>query len=428
MKTKNDRRVVITGVGPVTSIGVGKTEFWENLKKTRMNIHSIPDRFEENYNFHSKYYVPFPHLEITDYGIPNKYNSFMEETSKLAIIGARLAFEDAGFSFDDQQLPRPSVFNNTLVLLGIGICSLKAGFQAFASHAFANQKELLNSQQLNTRYNRMVIPSIMPNSAASWISILFGIKGSNYTINASCASGTYAIGEAYRNIKNGLTDLAITGGIECLKDDSGTIMRGFDSLGTLTKSEEGRPSPFSNDRSGFLFSEGGGSILILEELETAVERGADIYAEIIGYESCSDAHSLVQIDESGTQIINMLKKLIQDRKIDYFNTHGTATVQNDEVERKVIKELFGSKPQQPFINSTKSIIGHSIGASGAIEALVTVLSIKNSLIHKNVADNTFPDLNLAYENINTGINLAVSTSYGFGGHNGALLFQKYKPQ
>lgn len=419
MSTEALRRVVITGLAPITSIGTGKQEFWENLLDSRVTLCKIPEQFKKNYKFHSGFYIPFPEIDIADYGYPKKYEALMEETSKLSVVGTKLALEDAGIALTDQR-----ILKNAIVLLGMGICSMKAGFQAFVSHTCGANSELLSEYGLSTRYNRMVIPSVMPNSAASWISILFGIQGSNYTLNASCASGTYAIGEAYRNIKNSLTDIAITGGVECLKDNSGTIMRGFDSLGTLTKSEDGLPRPFSKKRSGFLFAEGGGGILILEELESALKRGADIYAEIIGYESCSDAYSLVQINKSGSQIKAMLSTLIKGRKIDYFNAHGTGTMLNDDVEARIIQSLFGDKSGQPVINSTKSILGHSIGASGAIEAIVTALSIKNSVIHANVTDDPIDNLNLPLENINKQIHLALSSSYGFGGHNAAILFKK----
>ncbi len=413
------KRVVITGLGPITSIGTGKQEFWKNLLDSRIKLCKIPEQFKKNYKFHSGFYIPFPEIDIADYGFPTKYEALMEETSKLSVVGTKLALEDAGIALTDRR-----ILKNAIVLLGMGICSMKAGFQAFVSHTCGANSELLSEYGLSTRYNRMVIPSVMPNSAASWISILFGIQGPNYTLNASCASGTYAIGEAYRNIKNSLTDFAITGGVECLKDNSGTIMRGFDSLGTLTKSEDGLPRPFSKKRSGFLFAEGGGGILILEELESALKRGADIYAEIIDYESCSDAYSLVQIDKSGSQIKSMLSKLIKGRKIDYFNTHGTGTILNDGVEARVIQSLFGEESNQPVINSTKGMLGHSIGASGAIEAIVSALSVKNSTIHANVTEDPIDNLNLPSRNIHKQIHLALSSSYGFGGHNAAILFKK----
>lgn len=276
------------------------------------------------------------------------------------------------------------------------------------------------------RYNRMVIPMIMPDAATSWISILSGIKGVNYTINSSCASGTVAIGEAFMKIRDGVADLALAGGVECLKDESGSIMRGFDSLCTLTTSNDGYPRPFSKDRSGFLFAEGGACILVLESLEHALERGIAPYAEILGYAANSDAYNIVQMDPAGTQVHAMLKELIGDRKIDYINTHGTATQLNDETEALVIRSLFGGKETQPLINSTKSITGHSIGASGAIEAAITAISIQQSIVHKNLTDNVMEDLNLNLENVDRDIHVAISASYGFGGHNAALMFGKIK--
>ena len=193
MSPKALRRVVITGLGPVTSIGTGKQEFWKNLLDSRITLSRIPERFKKNYKFHSGFYIPFPEIDIADYGFQKKYEALMEETSKLSVVGAKLALEDAGIALTDEK-----IFKNAIVLIGIGFCSIKAGFQAFVSHSLGANSELLSEYGLSARYNRMVIPSIMPNSAASWISILYGIQGPNYTINTSCASGTYAIGEAYR--------------------------------------------------------------------------------------------------------------------------------------------------------------------------------------------------------------------------------------
>jgi 3-oxoacyl-[acyl-carrier-protein] synthase II len=300
------------------------------------------------------------------------------------------------------------------IILGTGICTLKAGFDAHEAHALDH----------SLHYNRMVIPMIMPDSATSWISILFGIKGVNHTINASCASGTIAIGEAFLKIHHGLTDMALAGGVECLQDESGTIMRGFDSLGTLTTSNDGYSRPFSKERSGFLFAEGGACILVLESLEHALERGVTPYAEILGYYANSDAYNIIQMEPAGIQVRTMLKELINEKKIDYFNAHGTATQLNDETEAQVIRSLFGEKEKQPLINATKSITGHSIGTSGAIEAAVTALSVQQSIVHKTLTTNVMDDLNLAMENTSCDIHTAISASYGFGGHNAALMFGK----
>ncbi len=425
MKINPEKRVVITGIGPITSIGIGKDEFWKYLLEKRTNISRIPEQFEKNYNFKSKFYVPFPRFFMQDFGIPSKYNALMEETSKLSVIGTNLALKDAGLNMNENKVTDQKYIKDSVILLGIGICNLKVCFHSFVSHIFYDKPELLKENEIFSGFNRMVIPRMMPNSASSWVSILFGINGPNFTINASCASGTYAIGEAFRRIRDGRAKMAITGGLECLQDNSGAIMRGFDTLGTLTESENGFPMPFSKKRSGFLFSEGAGCILILENLETAERRGARVYAEIIDYESSSDANNIVQIEKSGNQIKKILNKVIGRNKIDYINAHGTATILSDEVEYNIIKDVFGTKTRQPIINSTKGLLGHSIGASGAIEVAVTALSIKYKKIHANVSEDTFEDLNLANDVTDKSIEYAITASYGFGGHNAVILLGKY---
>jgi 3-oxoacyl-[acyl-carrier-protein] synthase II len=410
--TKN--RVVITGIGPVTAIGTGKESFWNNILAGNTNITGIPPAFEKNYRFKSRFFVPFPSASLEEHSLPAKFGILMESSTRAAVIAAKLAMEDAGIMWKDQRVNLPVDPARSIIILGTGICALKAGFEAYEAHA-------LNP---SLRYNRMVIPMIMPDSATSWISILFGIKGTNHTINASCASGTVAIGEAFRKIRDGEADFALAGGVECLKDETGSIMRGFDSLGTLTTSTNGLPMPFSNDRSGFLFAEGGACILVLESHHHAAERGIKPYAEISGYTANSDAYNIVQMEPSGGQAIKMLDELISGRDIDYFNSHGTATQLNDETETRVIRSLFGDKKSQPLINSTKSITGHSIGVSGAIEAAVTALSIQQSMVHQNITENVIDGLNLAMKNTGCKINSAVSASYGFGGHNAALMFGK----
>jgi 3-oxoacyl-[acyl-carrier-protein] synthase II len=203
-------------------------------------------------------------------------------------------------------------------------------------------------------------------------------------------------------------------------------MRGFDVLGALTTSANGQPRPFSRDRSGFLFSEGGGAVLVVEELEHARNRGASIYAEIVDVALNSECHNIVQLEESGTQIKKLLSRLNQHGRIDYLNTHGTGTQPNETVESKVIRDVFGGKPNQPYINSTKSLIGHTVGASAAIEAVVTALSIKHQQIHPTLTDDVIDDLNVVVgQPLKTEINYAVSASYSFGGHNSALLMKRF---
>lgn len=413
MKTLPER-VVITGIGPVTAIGTGKESFWRNLLSGTANIREIAPQFENGYRFKSRFFVPFPDISLEAHQLPAKYECVMGLSARAAVISAKLALEDAGITWADQSITLPVDPARCAVILGTGICTLKAGFDAHEANA-------LNPA---LRFNRMVIPMIMPDAATSWISILCGTRGVNHTLNASCASGTVAIGEAYQKIRDGYADMALAGGVECLKDESGTIMRGFDSLGTLTTSPDGYPRPFSQGRSGFLFAEGGACILVLESLGNALARGATPYAEILGYAANSDAYNIVQMEPSGMQVRDMLAELTADREIDYFNSHGTATQLNDETEALVIQSLFGGRERQPVINSTKSITGHSIGASGAIEAAVTAISIQQSLVHKTITSDIMEDLNLNMETLPCAISLAITASYGFGGHNAALLFGK----
>lgn len=423
MREDHSKRVVVTGIGPVTSIGTGREEFWNRLLENKSNIKQIPSTFENEYHFKSRHYVPFPEFSLESFGFPSRMNMLMEETSKLAIIGTKLAFEDADIHPD--YFKESEAGERAMAVLGNGICSIKGGFEAFATHTQSNNPEFLQKYGYGPRFNRMAIPSVMPDSPSCWISIHYGLKGETFTLNTSCASGTYAIGEAFRKIRDGYADVVVTGGVECLQDNSGTIMRGFDTLGTLTRSETGFPMPFSEKRSGFLFAEGGGCILILERLDKALERGAPIHCEVLGYESSSDAFNLVQIEPSGKQIKKMIRRVVGDEKVDYFNTHGTATILNDEFEKNLILDVFGQKKNQPLVNSTKGTLGHTIGASGALEAAVAAMSIKFGKVHRNMTEDGFDELNLVNESGDADVSCALSTSYGFGGHNAALLMKKW---
>jgi len=421
------KRVVITGLAPITSIGIGKDEFFNNLINLKTNIQKLPDSFNKKYKFKTGFYVPEPDVKLEDFEISSVFNTIVGNASKISIAATKLALMDAGFEINkkDKLFYLDSKYDFAIIL-GVGIGNLDISFKSHVAHSFENRDDIFDIIGKKLRYNRMVIPLTMPNSTSAWLSILFGINGMNYTLNASCASGTYAIGDAFEKIQDGKHKIVITGGVECLNDYSGSIMRGFDTLGALTKSEDGIPMPFSKKRSGFLFNEGACCIIILEELDHALERGAEIYAEIIDYESNSDAYSIVQIEESGHNIIKLIKKLIKNKKIDYINAHGTGTTTNDEIEAKVIQEIFGDKNNQPYINSTKGIIGHSIGASGALEAAVTALSIKKGIIHNNLIEDPIDNLNVNTDTAKIDIEYAISTSYGFGGHNGAILFKRYE--
>jgi 3-oxoacyl-[acyl-carrier-protein] synthase II len=415
------RRVLITGLGPVTSLGMGKTEFWNRLvngDKPQLSI--VP---QNTYCAKSQFYVPFPTLNLADYGIPSYYD-FLQPEDKLAIIGAKLALEDAGFAL--------TTTNKTFgvageagfaTLIGTGFTGFETAFHSYLAHLGIDYFSRASGKKVS--FNRMVIPLSMNNSPAAWISILYGLRGESFVSSASCASGTYSIGQAYRLIADGYQEVVITGGVENLQDDSFIIHRGFDVLGALTKSPTGDPQPFSKNRSGFLFAEGGGCILVLEEMQHAQNRNAPVYAEIMNYCSNSDAHNIVHMQPEGRQILSLFQNLLKGMKIDYLNAHGTATITNDEIEAAVIQDYFGVAAKQPIINSSKAVLGHTIGGSGAIEAAITALSLKSGVIHPHLVENPLDNLILAGETIETPLGAAASVSYGFGGHNAGLLMVKY---
>ncbi|MDD3626756.1 MAG: beta-ketoacyl-[acyl-carrier-protein] synthase family protein [bacterium] len=422
-------RVVVTGIGPAASIGIGKEDFTGNLFNLKPVIKKIPSVYELNYKFRSGFYSPFPEFILSDYDVSNKFENIMQDEDKLSILCSALALEDAGFDFENtgKDIIVSGLPEESGVILGIGLTGLETALHSYLAHIMNEKKDdkITVLEDFQTRYNRMIIPRTMTNSIAGWTSILFGLHGPSFTVNASCASGTIAIGEAYEKIRSGVADLMLTGGMECFKEPYGSIMRGFDVLGALTVSEDWVPRPFSEEISGFLFSEGAGCVLVLESEEHAVKRGAEIYAEIIDYKCNSDAYNIVQLNPDGKKIRELLEKLKSDRKIDYLNAHGTGTEKNDVIEAECIREVFGDKDTQPAINSTKGIIGHSIGASGALECAVTVYSIKESRVHGNLIRKPMENLNLITESGDLEITHALSVSYGFGGHNAGIAFKHY---
>ncbi len=416
------KRVVVTGIGPVTSLGIGRSDFFEKLCQRQMVLQRIPDSFGRSYTFKSQFMVPAPEFSLADFALPASLMGVMEKNAQLAVVAAKLALEDAGFSLEVGARYFEVVgLSEADIIIGIGMSSLQTAFDSYLAHLDGSELSL----PVKKRFNRLVIPLLMPNAVAAWPGILYGIKGTSYTINAACASGTLAIGEAYRRITDGYSKLVLTGGVEYLGDQAGAVMRGFDQLDTLTKAEDGQPLPFSKQRSGFLFNEGAGCILVLEELNSALARGAAIYAELGGYESNSDAFHIVQMHESGREIVKLLQRLIKEYRIDYLNTHGTGTLSNDAIEAQVIQQVFGAAQQQPLLNATKGLLGHSLGASGALEVAVTALSLYHQKVHGNLIVEPLENLNLLSQTTEVELNCAVSTSYGFGGHHAAILLKRY---
>ncbi len=420
------RRVVITGLGPVTSAGIGKEELFDSVWNRRLQPAPIPPGFKRGYSFRSAWYLPLPEVSLAAHGLEVPHANAMQAEDRLALVAAKLALADAGYTV----VPRDGGLaveglEEAGLILGTGLSGMQTACESYLCHNLP--REVLQSALPTHRpaFNRMVVPRTMPNSPAAWTSIAFGLTGPCYTVNASCASGTYALGEAFRRVKDGYARVLLAGGVESLQDPSGFTMRGFDVLGVLTQAPDGRPGPFGKRRSGFLFAEGGACLLVLEELDHALARRSPIYAEIADYRATSDAVNVVQIDPEGKQIVRLLGDLSAGHHIDYLNAHGTGTVANDDVEARAVQTVFGDAQNQPRINSTKGIVGHTLGASGAIEAAVTALAIARGAIHGNLTSDPMNNLNLPLDSVATPVENAVSVSYGFGGHNAGLRLRKF---
>lgn len=398
-------RVAITGLAPITAMGTGKA-FFEHLLKKEAVIRRIPPEYT-GAPLSTGWYVPFPEVDYKPFGRDFLRMSAM--TSRNACTGAAaalLALKDAGL-----EQPDP----DTAVFFGVG-----------APHS----QEVVKGYRSVTEHKPMhpcTNPMIMTNSVPAWISILLGIHGVSQVVSTACASGTSAIGEAYLHIRSGRGSMAICGGADDLACDEGMMLRSFDVLGALTKAEDGIPRAFSQERSGFLFSEGATCALILEEYASARKRGARIYAEITGYAATCDAYHIVQMPPVPTQIIRMLEQLTVGEQIDYYNAHGTGTPVNDRTEQLALTETFGERAASIPVTSVKGILGHTIGASGAIEAAVCAYSLHNQVIHGNLLGTPLPGLCLPEESREVSIRTAISASFGFGGHNAALKFRREEP-
>jgi len=315
------RRVVITGMGVICSAGIGYKEVFEKLCRREMNI--VPFDAGGRSGIKTRYIAPCPEIENDEYNLILEKNKFRGSvTAKNAVMAALMAMRDAGIEKAD---------DDTNVIIGTGVPYVSdIGEDAIRAES-------------GKRVRPMAIPLSMTNSSASWISIVLGVHGRSFTVNTACASGTDAIGIAYENVRNGVCNMAVCGGSDNLCEKNMMLVQGFSILKAVTSNEDGIPRPFTEQRNGFLFCEGASAVLILEDLEHALERGAEIYAEITGYTAANDAYSIVSIPEKGEVIEKMMRDFVSGKKVDYYNAHGTGTKLNDAVESRVIQNVFGDK-------------------------------------------------------------------------------------
>lgn len=410
------KRVVITGLGCVTPVGTGKDDFWVNIKSGVSGIDKIT-RFDYT-NYQTQIAGEVKDFTPEDY-ISKKELKKMDRFTQFAMVASKLAVADSELDLNNIDGNRMG----TVIGTGIG------GVETIE----AQHKNLL--EKGNRRVSPFFIPMMIGNMAAGQVAIEFGAKGPSTNICTACASGTNSVGDAFKIIQRGDADIMIAGGTEAAVAEF--AVAGFCNMKAMSTNNDNPQKasrPFDKDRDGFVMGEGCG-ILILEELESAIKRNAKIYAEIVGYGMTSDAYHITTPAENGEGAARSMQMAINDagiepEKIDYINAHGTSTYYNDLYETMAIKSVFGENAKNISISSTKSMTGHLLGASGAIEAIVCALAIKNNFVPPTInLENPGEGMDLDYTP-NKGkertINYALSNSLGFGGHNATIVLKKYE--
>jgi 3-oxoacyl-[acyl-carrier-protein] synthase II len=410
------QRVVITGMGVVSPLGLSVTDTWNSLLQGRSGIGPIT--LCETDGFPCRIAGEVKHFDPTNY-MDVKESKRMARFSQLAVSAARGAVEQSGLNFQAEDRERLGI------VLGTGIGGLPTTEEGV--------KELLKKGGM--RVKPYLIPMILPNMAAAAISRIWGIKGYSNTVSTACAAGTQAIGEGAELIRRGVSDVVISGGTEAGISVIG--LAGFcvmHALSSRNDEPDKASRPFDMERDGFVPAEGAG-IVILESLDHALRREANILAEVLGYGASSDAFHVVQPDETGQGAALAIRKALLDAgvessEIDYINAHGTSTRINDKIETMALKQVFSENAYKIPISSTKSMIGHSLGASGGIEAIACVKTLIDGEIHPTANyEKSDPDCDLDYvPNVSRKkeVKLLLSNSFGFGGQNASLVFKKFQ--
>lgn len=409
------RRVVVTGLGAVTPIGNTVPEFWQGIREGRVGIGEIT-RFDTE-SFKVKLAAEVRDFDAAERMDP-KAAKRMERFSQYAVAAAKEAFADADLHLEEEDPFRAGV------IVGSGIGSLETVENEYAKILKGNVK----------RVAPLMVPKMISNMAAGNISIQLGLRGKCTNVVTACASGTHCIGDAFRAIQYDDADIMLAGGAESCICPTGVA--GFQALTALTEeTDPARASiPFDKDRSGFVLGEGAG-VVVLEELEHALARGARIYAELVGYGATGDAFHITSPSEDGSGAAKAMELAIKEggvrpSEVDYINAHGTATHHNDLYETRAIKAAFGEAAKDVVINSTKSMIGHLLGAAGGVEFIVCAKAVEENYIHQTVGTRETDeecDLNYAIgAPVEKEVRYALTNSLGFGGHNASLLLKKYE--
>lgn len=408
-----NRRVVVTGMGAITPIGNSVEEFWNGIKEGKTGFGPIT--YFDTADYRCKLAAEVKDFDPAQY-MDKKSARRMEQFCQFAVAAAGQAISDAGLDMEQED---PYMVGCSV---GSGIGSLQA-----MEREYDRLKE-----KGPGRVGPMLVPLMISNMAAGNVSIAYGLKGKSLNVVTACATGTHSIGEAYRTIQYGDADVMVAGGTESSITPIG--IAGFSALTALSFSEDPQRAsiPFDKDRNGFVMGEGS-AVVVLEELEHAKRRGAKIYAELIGYGCSSDAYHITSPAEDGsgaaTAMLNALKDGgVAPEELTYINAHGTSTHHNDLFETRAIKLAFGEHAYDLKINSTKSMVGHLLGAAGAVEFVTCVKEIQEGYIHRTVGLRETEeelDLNYCRDSYEEEVPYALTNSLGFGGHNASLLLKKY---
>jgi len=417
--SKNNRRVVITGMGAITPIGNTINEYWNSLIEGKSGAAPIT-HFDAS-QFDTKFACEVKNFDPLQY-IDRKTARRLDPYCRYALASAAQAVQDAGI--DPEKMSQDEK-DRTGVVYGSGM----GGMNIY------HEQTGIYIKDGPQRVSPFFVPMIIPDIAAGYISMTYGFRGPNYCVVSACATGNNNIGDAFLLIRNGYVDAMLTGGSETGVTEMG--LAGFNSmkaLSTRNDTPETASRPFDKTRDGFVLGEGAGSLFI-EELEHAKKRGAKIYAEIAGIGFSADAHHITAPEPNGKGAILAMNMLLRDADlkpadVDYLNMHGTSTPLGDVGETKAIKTVFGDHAYNMNLSSTKSMTGHMLGAAGAAEAIATVLAIKHDTIPPTINfENADPECDLNYTFNNSAkrtVNVGISNAFGFGGHNTTIAFRKYE--
>lgn len=409
------KRVVVTGMGAITPLGNSVETFWNGVKEGKVAIKPI-DRFDTS-EYKAKLAAQVENFVAKEY-MDAKAARRMELFCQYAVAATKEAIEQSGLDMEQEDATR------------IG-CSIGSGIGSLQVMEKEHEKMM---QKGPNRVSPMMVPLMISNMAAGNVAIAYGLKGKCINVVTACATGTHSIGEAFRSIQAGEVDVMIAGGTEAAITPLGVA--GFASLTALTFSEDPMRAsiPFDKERSGFVMGEGAG-VVVVESLEHAKARGANILAEIVGYGATCDAYHITSPAESGEGAARAMEFAIKEAGVNksdilYVNAHGTSTHHNDLFETMAIKSVFGEHVYDMYVNSTKSMIGHGLGAAGAVEFIACVKTMEENFIHKTAGYEVIDeecDLNYCKEAVtNQEVKYAISNSLGFGGHNASILVKKFE--